>query len=58
LDLVVERKVIVELKALREFPEYAYAQVLSYLRATGYQLGLLINFGEERLIDGVKRIVL
>ena len=58
LDLLVEGKVIVELKSLQKVPEYAMAQVLSYLKATGLRKALLINFGEKRLIDGVKRVVL
>ena len=52
LDLLVEGKVIVELKSLQKVPEYAMAQVLSYLKATGLRKALLINFGEKRLIDG------
>lgn len=58
LDLLVEGEVIVELKSLQKVPEYAMAQVLSYLKATGLRKALLINFGENRLIDGVKRVVL
>ena len=55
LDLLVEKEVVVELKSLQTVPEFATAQILSYLRATGLKRGLLINFGKGRLADGVKR---
>ena len=55
LDLLVEKEVVVELKSLQTVPEFATAQILSYLRATGLKRGLLINFGKARLADGVKR---
>ncbi len=58
LDLIVEQEVIVELKAVSRLPEIAVAQTLSYLKATGLKRALLLNFGEARLIDGVKRISL
>ncbi len=58
LDLLVEAEVIVEIKSLKELPDVAMAQVLSYLKATGLKRALLINFGEKKLIDGIKRISL
>lgn len=58
LDIVVEGELIVELKAVRVLPDVAKAQVLSYLRSTGYRRALLINFSEVRLIDGLTRISL
>jgi GxxExxY protein len=58
IDLLVEGEVVVELKAVRQLPEVALAQVLSYLKATGLKRALLINFSEERLVDGVRRISL
>jgi len=58
IDLVVEKEVIVEIKALQNLPEVATAQLLSYLKASKLKRGLLINFGEKKLIDGVKRISL
>ncbi len=58
LDLVVEGEVVVELKAAWVVPEVATAQVLSYLKSTGLRVGLVINFGVERLVDGIKRISL
>ena len=58
LDLLIEGQVIVELKSLSLLPSIVVAQVLSYLKATGLQRGLIINFGEKRLVDGIKRISL
>lgn len=53
-DLIVEDKVLVEIKSLEILPKIAEMQVLTYLRLTSLQIGLLINFNSERLIDGVK----
>lgn len=58
LDLLVESEVVVELKAVRTMPDVAIAQTLSYLKATGLKLALLINFGEKRLVNGIKRLSL
>ena len=58
LDLLVEGKLVVELKAVDQFAPIHTAQVMSYLKATGHRLGLLINFNVVRLKDGVKRVVL
>ncbi len=58
LDLVVNREVIVEIKSVRKMDDVFTAQLLSYLKSTGFKRGLLINFGEKRLVDGVKRISL
>lgn len=58
LDLLVAGEVVVELKAVSTVQEVVMAQVLSYLRATGLKRGLVINFSEARLVDGVKRISL
>lgn len=44
-DLVVEGKIIIELKAVKEVEDIHYAQLFNYLKATGYEVGLLINFG-------------
>ncbi len=58
IDLLVENEVVVEIKSLSKMPEVALAQTLSYLKATNLKRGLIINFGEKRLIDGVKRVAL
>jgi len=55
-DYLVEGKVIVELKALRDITAVEEAQLLNYLKATGIELGLLINFGQSSL--RYKRLVL
>jgi GxxExxY protein len=55
LDIFVDKKVVVELKAIKKFEDIHYAAILSYMRATRTQVGLLINFNKPRLADGVKR---
>lgn len=55
LDLVVEEAVIVELKAQARLLAVHEAQLLSYLKLSGYRVGLLINFHASRLKDGIKR---
>ena len=57
LDLLVGERVIVELKAVSELAPIHEAQLLSYLKATGLRLGLLINFNVRLLKDGIKRLV-
>ncbi|MCG8487298.1 MAG: GxxExxY protein [Chromatiales bacterium] len=54
-DIVVENKLLVELKALSQLTREHHAQVMNYLRATGLSVGLLLNFGTPRL--GVRRVV-
>ncbi len=56
IDLLVGGKLVVELKAVEQFVPVHTAQVLSYLKATGCRLGLLINFNVKRLKEGIKRI--
>jgi GxxExxY protein len=56
VDILVADEVVVELKSVSRLPEVATAQVLSYLKGTGLKRGLLINFGQLRLVDGVKRL--
>lgn len=58
LDLVAAECVIIELKAVEELNRLHEAQLLTYLRLTGYRLGLLINFNVLLLKDGIKRLVL
>ena len=57
-DFVVNNSLIVELKAAEKLLPVHQAQVLSYLKATGCRLGLLINFHEAVLRSGVKRVIL
>ena len=53
-DFVIENKAILELKAVKDLDNLHEAQILNYLKATGFQIGLLINFGQKRL--QIKRI--
>ena len=48
-DFVCYDKIIVELKAVSDFSEEHYLQVYNYLKASGYKLGLLVNFGKKSL---------
>jgi GxxExxY protein len=57
LDLLVERKLVVELKSVDELAPVHGKQVLTPLRLGNWKLGLLINFGQNHLKDGIKRIV-
>lgn len=58
IDLLVNGEVIVEIKSVRKLDDIFTAQVLSYLKSTGTKRGLIINFGQSRLIDGLKRVSL
>ncbi len=56
LDLLIEQQIVVELKAVKTIEEIHFAQVKSYLKATGLRVGLLLNFNAPTLV--VKRVVL
>ena len=56
-DLIVEDKVILEIKSVAELANVHPKQVLTYLRITDMKLGLLINFNETYIKDGIKRVV-
>ena len=58
LDLVVEDKVVVEVKSVLHLEPVFGVQVLTYLRITGLRVGLLLNFNKSVLKDGIKRFVL
>jgi GxxExxY protein len=57
LDLLVEEAVVVEVKAVERFDPVHEAQLLTYLRLTGKRVGLLINFNQRLLREGIKRRV-
>jgi len=57
LDILVENKVVIELKTVVTLTDVHIAQALTYLRLGGYKLGLLINFHVALLKHGIKRIV-
>jgi GxxExxY protein len=58
LDLVVDDRVVVELKAVEALLPVHSAQVLTYLKLSGHRLGLLINFNVPLIKDGIKRLAL
>jgi len=58
LDILVENKVIVELKTVSEFNDVHLAQILTYLRFSEKHVGLLLNFYVKSLKNGIKRVVL
>jgi GxxExxY protein len=57
LDMLIDNTLVVELKAVEVLSPVHRAQVVTYLRATGHQLGLLINFNVLLLKDGMKRVI-
>ena len=58
IDLLVDRKLILEVKAVEEMNRIYKAQVLTYLKLTGLRLGLLINFNVALIRDGIERVIL
>jgi GxxExxY protein len=56
IDILVERKVVVEIKSVEALNDVHFAQTLTYMKLGGYKLGLLINFNVSFLKDGIKRI--
>lgn len=57
IDLLVDGKVVVEIKSVESLLDIHLAQVLTYLKLSGNRFGLLINFNVVRLKDGIKRVV-
>ena len=57
LDLIVEDCVIVEVKAVRRLRRIHQAQILSYQKATGCRVGLLMNFNVRMLVEGLQRFI-
>ena len=58
IDILVAGEVVVELKSVSRLQDVFTAQTLSYLKSTRLKRALLINFGEKRLVDGIKRVSL
>jgi len=56
-DLIIENKIIIELKSVEEILPVHKKQLLTYLKLTGLKLGLLINFNSNLIKDGITRIV-
>jgi GxxExxY protein len=57
MDLLVENKVVVEIKTIEAFADVHTAQLLTYLKLGSYKLGLLINFNTSLLKNGIKRMI-
>jgi GxxExxY protein len=58
IDVLAERQLVIELKAVEGLTPVHQAQVLTYLKLTGLRLGLLINFNVAILKDGIRRVIL
>ena len=56
-DIIVNNKVIIELKSVEKLLPVHPKQLRTYLKLTGMRLGMLINFNEDKLTDGIKRVV-
>ena len=57
LDLLVEDKVVIELKTVDKLVDIHFAQILTYLKLGDYRLGLILNFNVKLLKNGIKRII-
>jgi GxxExxY protein len=57
IDLLVENKLVIEIKSVEALNDVHLAQTLTYMKLGNYKLGLLINFNVKRLKDGIKRVI-
>lgn len=57
IDLLVENKLVIEIKSVEALNDVHFAQTLTYMKLGNYKLGLLINFNVVKLKDGIKRVV-
>ena len=57
IDILVENKVIIELKSVEELTKVHYKQIITYLKLTTIPLGLLVNFNTDSIKENIKRIV-
>lgn len=57
LDLLIEKKVIVEIKSVENLAEVHHKQVLTYLKISGHKLGILVNFNTDRITNSIFRKV-
>ncbi|MDD7886651.1 GxxExxY protein [Flavivirga sp. 57AJ16] len=57
IDLLVENKIVIELKTVEAFTNVHFAQILTYMKLGNYPLGLLINFHTKLLKSGIKRFI-
>ncbi len=58
LDLIVDRQIVVELKAVEKIVTVHRAQILTYMKLAGYRLGFLINFNVPKIKQGIERFIL
>lgn len=57
IDLLVEKKLVIEIKSVEALHDVHLAQTLTYMKLGNYKLGLLINFNVAKLKDGLKRVI-
>jgi GxxExxY protein len=57
MDLVVENKIVIEVKAVEEINDIHVAQILTYLKFSGNRVGLLLNFNVSKLKNGITRVI-
>ncbi len=57
IDILVEDKVIIELKSVRNLEDIHYKQLYTYLKLADKKLGILVNFNTHNIMDGIKRVV-
>lgn len=57
IDLLVEKKLVIEIKSVEALNDVHLAQTLTYMKLGGYKLGLLLNFNVVKLKNGIKRVV-
>ncbi|KNB60763.1 GxxExxY protein [Chryseobacterium sp. Hurlbut01] len=57
IDIIVEDKVILELKSVKSIEDIHYKQLYTYLKLSDKKLGLLVNFNTTNILDGIKRVV-
>ncbi|BDU24853.1 MULTISPECIES: GxxExxY protein [unclassified Flavobacterium] len=57
IDLLIENKIVIELKTVEAFTDVHFAQILTYLKLGNYPLGLLINFDSKILKNNIKRFI-
>jgi GxxExxY protein len=58
IDLLVEDKIVIELKSIKKIEDIHLAQILTYMKLGKYKVGLIINFNVSSLKDGIKRVVI
>lgn len=58
MDLLVENKLVVELKSVKEITNVHVAQTINYLKLGGFKLGLILNFNVAQMKSGIKRVIL